>query len=146
MYFSQGVVQEVGEELSGFLGFHKVQDLGTYLGTLLFHKRSTITSLRFIVEKVRAKLCNWDASKLSIAGRFTLAQSILLTIPNYFMQTMRLYQGFVRRLSVLPNNSYGALAQGNESQLWLTGILCVNHVPIEAWDLDDLRIKIPPFC
>lgn len=59
MFFSRGVVNDVGVKLSGFLGFQKVQDLGTYLGTPLFHKRPTIVSLHFIVKKVMAKLCNW---------------------------------------------------------------------------------------
>ncbi|KAA3477163.1 LINE-1 reverse transcriptase isogeny [Gossypium australe] len=70
-------------------GFQKVHELGSYLGISLFHKRITNATLRFVVEKVRAKLCNWDAKQLSMARRFTLAQSVLLSIPNYFMQSMQ---------------------------------------------------------
>lgn len=46
-----------------------------------------------MVDKVRAKLCNWDTRKLSVAGRLTLAQPILLAMPNYFMQAMQLPKG-----------------------------------------------------
>ncbi|MBA0851199.1 hypothetical protein Goshw_015136 [Gossypium schwendimanii] len=60
-----------------------------YLGVLLFHERITNSSLRFVIEKVKTRLQQWDARKLSLAGRFMLPQSIFLIIPNYFMQTMR---------------------------------------------------------
>lgn len=85
MFFSRGVEDNLCNQISRLLGFQKVQDLGTYMGTLLFHKRVTNATMGFIVEKARAKLCSCDARKLSIARRFTLAQSVLLTIPNYFM-------------------------------------------------------------
>ncbi|KAH1128837.1 hypothetical protein J1N35_000215 [Gossypium stocksii] len=43
--------------------------------------------MHFVVEKVRMKLQSWDARQLSIAGRATLGQSVLLSIPGYFMQS-----------------------------------------------------------
>ncbi|KAH1090779.1 hypothetical protein J1N35_018036 [Gossypium stocksii] len=36
---------------------------------------------------------NWEARKLSFAGRVTLAQSVLLAIPNYFMQAVLVLKG-----------------------------------------------------
>ncbi|KAL4273826.1 hypothetical protein GQ457_13G020550 [Hibiscus cannabinus] len=38
----------------------------------------------------KAKLNGWTASSLSLAGRVTLASSVLAAIPTFFMQTMRL--------------------------------------------------------
>lgn len=49
-----------------------------------------MNTFRFIVDKVRRKLDNWDAKTLSVVGRVTLAQSILLSIPNYFMQAVKI--------------------------------------------------------
>ncbi|KAK5840215.1 hypothetical protein PVK06_009102 [Gossypium arboreum] len=57
-------------------------------GVPLLHDRVTKSTLNFVVEKVRRKLQNWEARKLSFAGRVTLAQSVLLAIPNYFMQSL----------------------------------------------------------
>ncbi|KAA3487341.1 reverse transcriptase [Gossypium australe] len=71
----------------------EVQNLGTYLGVPLLHDRVTKTTLNFVVEKIRRKLHSWDARKLSIAGRIALAQSVLLSIPSYFMQTMMIPKG-----------------------------------------------------
>ncbi|KAK5833598.1 hypothetical protein PVK06_017448 [Gossypium arboreum] len=42
----------------------------------------------FVVKKVRVKLQSWDARQLSIAGRATLAQLVLLSILGHFMQSM----------------------------------------------------------
>ncbi|KAH1105925.1 hypothetical protein J1N35_009693 [Gossypium stocksii] len=46
------------------------------------------------VERVHSKLSSWDASQLSLSGRVTLAQSILLSISSYFIQTMMVPKGF----------------------------------------------------
>ncbi|KAH1063505.1 hypothetical protein J1N35_028492 [Gossypium stocksii] len=74
--------------ISSSFGFQVVQNLVRYLGVSLFHKRVTNSTMQFVFEKVRGKLQSWDAKRLSIAGRITLAQSVLLSIPSYFMQSM----------------------------------------------------------
>lgn len=60
------------QSISTKLGFKQVEDLGTY---------------GFLIDKVRAKLSGWDARKLSMAGRVTLARSVLLTILIYFLSS-----------------------------------------------------------
>lgn len=47
------------------------------------------TTFDFIVRKVWQKLLGWDARKLSLVGRITLATSVFLSIPNYFTYTVR---------------------------------------------------------
>lgn len=44
----------------------------------------------FIVSKVRQKLSRWDVRRLSLARCITLARLVLLSIPNYFMYTVRI--------------------------------------------------------
>lgn len=39
------------------------------------------------------KLSGWDARKLSLAGKATLAQSVLLAISSYFMQSIMFPKG-----------------------------------------------------
>lgn len=58
------------------------------MGVSLLHERVTTSTFSFMVNKVRQKLNNWEARKLSITGRITLAQSVLLAILNFFVQTM----------------------------------------------------------
>ncbi|XP_012487975.1 uncharacterized protein LOC105801186 [Gossypium raimondii] len=93
IFFSKDTEANVRIQINQLFGFQEVRNLGTYLGVPLLHERITKSTLSFIVDKVRKKLQSWDARKLSIAGRITLAQSILLSIPNYFMQSLMIPKG-----------------------------------------------------
>ncbi|KAA3489433.1 LINE-1 reverse transcriptase isogeny [Gossypium australe] len=66
----------------------RVYNLGQYLGVLIFHQRVTSSTLQFVVEKVRGMLQSWETKKLTLTGRITLAQSVHLSIPSYFIQSM----------------------------------------------------------
>lgn len=71
------------------MGIKRVDNLGFYLGLPLMHDRLTIGTFDFILSKVRQKLSGWNARKHSLAGCITLARSVLFSIPNYFMFTIR---------------------------------------------------------
>lgn len=73
------------ENICNILGFQRVQNLEKYLGVPLFHNRVIISTLRFVVYKVRSRLQNWDVKKLLLVRRATLAQSVLMSIRNSFM-------------------------------------------------------------
>ncbi|XP_016667495.1 uncharacterized protein [Gossypium hirsutum] len=74
----------------GVLGFRQTDDLGIYLGMPLFHRQVTMNTFKFVMDKVKRKLNNWNAKMLSMARWVTLALSVLLSIPNYFMQTLKI--------------------------------------------------------
>lgn len=93
IFFSSAVRENLGRIISGMLGFKKVEDLSYNFGVPLFHERATNNTLRFVVEKVRNKLQSWEARQLSLAGKLTLAQAVLLSIPTYFMQSMMIFKG-----------------------------------------------------
>ncbi|KAG8486162.1 hypothetical protein CXB51_019593 [Gossypium anomalum] len=71
----------------------KSLESGFVFGVPLFHDGVTISSLKFVVDKVKLRLQSWDVRQLSLAGRVTLAQVVLLTIPTYFMQSLKILQG-----------------------------------------------------
>ncbi|KAA3461669.1 LINE-1 reverse transcriptase isogeny [Gossypium australe] len=79
VFFAKGVDPSIYDQISQLFGYQKVSNLGNYLGVPLLHDRS--------------KLQNWEARKLSFAGRITLAHSVLLAIPNYFMQSLLVPKG-----------------------------------------------------
>ncbi|CAN1155982.1 Putative ribonuclease H protein At1g65750, partial [Linum perenne] len=54
----------------------------------LLRKRTTAQKNQGIIDKIEHKLTGWKAKSLSLAGRVTLAQSVLNTIPTFIMQTM----------------------------------------------------------
>lgn len=77
----------IKKDISSLLRIQVTEDLGIYLGIPLLHTRTTKKSFQFIIDKVRNKLTGWDACKLSLVGRITLAQSVMSAIPIYFMQS-----------------------------------------------------------
>lgn len=62
-------------------------DLCKYLVIPIVHRRMSKQSYAFVVDKVRKKLSGWKARTLSLAGRVTLAQSSIMSILGYVMQT-----------------------------------------------------------
>ncbi|CAN1788669.1 Putative ribonuclease H protein At1g65750 [Linum perenne] len=73
--------------VSDILGIAATQDLGRYLGVPVLHGRVTRSTYEFILARMDKKLAGWKANNLSLAGRVTLASSVLNAIPSYVMQT-----------------------------------------------------------
>ncbi|MBA0598088.1 hypothetical protein Gorai_007867, partial [Gossypium raimondii] len=88
LFFSNRVDEDLNKRIGGILGFQTVTDLNTYLGVPIFHERVTNNTLRFVVDMARSKLHCWDARRLPLVGRVALAQSVLVLVPSYFMQSM----------------------------------------------------------
>lgn len=53
----------------------------------MLHQRSSRHTYAYVLEKMRKKLSVWKANSLSFAGRITLVQSSLTSMPGYVMQT-----------------------------------------------------------
>ncbi|MBA0730161.1 hypothetical protein Golax_022850, partial [Gossypium laxum] len=138
-----------GGRICGVFGFCQVQNLSSYLGVPLFHEKITNISLRFMVKKVKVKLQGWDARQLSLVGKITLAQLVLLAIPKYFMQSLMIPKGIFeeikriirqfiwgnlrvgRRLNTLLDSSYGETLEQE--------MVTVNG----SWNLELFRLWLP---
>jgi hypothetical protein len=92
MYVSPNVPRQRARTLSAHGSIPLTTDLGRYLGVPLLHSRVTKERLFliYIMDRVRNKLSGWKATHLSMAGRATLVQSVIATIPSYAMQTTRI--------------------------------------------------------
>lgn len=90
---SNNVHRSEDREMSRVAGIWLTRDLGKYLGVPLLHKRPTRADFDFILERTMKRLSSWKASSLSLAGRVTLAKSVISAIPSYCMQTMLLPKG-----------------------------------------------------
>ncbi|KAK8318738.1 hypothetical protein V6Z12_A13G192300 [Gossypium hirsutum] len=55
----------------------------------------------FFIKKLRKLLSRWEGKLLSLAGRVTLAKSILQSIPNYFMQSTLIPLGVCKEVEKL---------------------------------------------
>lgn len=61
--------------------------LEKYLGVPIVSSRKESSLYNYIVDNVCQKLNGWKSHTLSMAGRVTLAQSCLTSIPGFVMQT-----------------------------------------------------------
>ncbi|XP_050216415.1 uncharacterized protein LOC126667478 [Mercurialis annua] len=104
IFFSSNVQVQKAESIANVMGFQRTQDLGIYLGVPLLHSRVTKDTYLYILEKIKKKLSGWNASLLSMAGRLTLAKSVLMAIPGYTMQTTALPKGLCDQINRLVRN------------------------------------------
>ncbi|CAN1167006.1 Putative ribonuclease H protein At1g65750 [Linum perenne] len=91
-YFDHSILKIIGDRIGrtvriDLLGIAATQDLGRYLGVPILHGRVTKATYEYILHRMDEKLAGWKAHNLSLAGRVTLASSVLNAIPSYAMQT-----------------------------------------------------------
>jgi ribonuclease HI len=68
-------------------GFKEAITLGNYLGVPALGRTPRKKDFHYLVEKVKQHLAGWKAQQLSLAGRITLAQSVIQAIPIYPMMS-----------------------------------------------------------
>ena len=86
------------------LNVKESNDLGTYLGFPLSHKRPKRKGVQFLVDKVRKKLALWKTKYLTKAGKLTLINPALNTIPNYYLQSQVLPSTTLSDLDLICND------------------------------------------
>lgn len=64
--------------------------LGMYLGFPITDKKPKSKDYQFLIDRMRFRLNNLNAKWISMAGRNTLASSMLNTLPNHIMQLLLL--------------------------------------------------------
>ena len=78
------------DELSSVLGCKVVNLPLTYLGVPINNKSLTDIDWQILIDKIEKRLQSWKWSLLSLGGRVTLLNSVLLAIPLYWMSIYRL--------------------------------------------------------
>ncbi|XP_057418408.1 uncharacterized protein LOC130712598 [Lotus japonicus] len=104
VFFSKNTETNLAEQLSNSLEIQQTHNLGMYLGVPLLHSRMTKDNFNFLIDKVKKKLSGWKASSLSFAGRVSLTQSCLLSLPSYVMQTTPIPLGVCKEVEKLCRN------------------------------------------
>lgn len=98
IYFSPNLTQETAEEISLVGGIPIAGDLGWYLGMYLVHGCHSKQQYQQLLDRVILRLAGWKMKTLSLAGRATLASSVMTSMPIYLMQTARLPQSIISYL------------------------------------------------
>ncbi|CAN1127155.1 Putative ribonuclease H protein At1g65750 [Linum perenne] len=90
IYFSKNTPRSVKLEVVNLLGIAATPDLGRYLGVPILHGRVTKHTYDYLLDRLDSRLAGWKADNLSLAGRVSLASSVLNSLPCYVMQTASL--------------------------------------------------------
>ncbi|XP_061368484.1 uncharacterized protein LOC133311446 [Gastrolobium bilobum] len=86
IYFSRNTSLEISSSIADISGFKVVKSIGCYLGALMRHGRASRKHYANIISRVQNRLQGWKAKCMSLAGRITLAKSVISAIPTYHMQ------------------------------------------------------------
>ncbi|KAL8136317.1 hypothetical protein V2J09_002318 [Rumex salicifolius] len=88
-------------EIGRMSGFEVTKDLGSYLGIPILHKPMNRNTFQHIILKMKNKLAGWKSKVLSMAGRITLCNSVLCSIPVYSMASLKLPTSVCKELNRL---------------------------------------------
>ncbi|XP_058726914.1 uncharacterized protein LOC131598313 [Vicia villosa] len=85
--FSKNVTQDMQTRLLQIYNFRVIRCFGKYLGVPISGKKPRKLDLQYILDQVAFKLNSWKRNCLSLAGRITLAKSVIQAIPLYSVMT-----------------------------------------------------------
>lgn len=122
LFCSRNINHTIKSSISSLSGYTLIGDLGKYLGIPLHHQRVNGTSYHFVLDKVHKRLSSWKIRKLSLTGRATLVQSVLSTIPMYYM-----------RSTLLPLSVCDEIDQVSRNFVWGSS-RAVRKTALVAWD------------
>jgi hypothetical protein len=88
IFFSRNVAADRRVILSTQSGLKETVNLGNYLGVPALGRSPKVQDFLYLIEKVKARLAGWKAKQLSLAGRITLAKSVIQAIPIYPMMSL----------------------------------------------------------
>lgn len=121
VYYSKNISWTTRNELTTYLEYKATTDLGKYLGIPILHSRVTQITYKYQLERINTKITKWIASKLLLAGRVTLAESVLLNLPIYPMQTTK-----------IPKLSCQKIEKVTRQFVW-NGTEDIKHIPLVHW-------------
>ncbi|XP_028785542.1 uncharacterized protein LOC114741444 [Neltuma alba] len=105
--FSKNVSANKKESLAREAGFRVTEDLGIHLGVPTYYGRNKTRSFGGLVEKVKRRLGGWKVNVLSMAGRVTLAKSVISAIPLYSMMVTK-----------IPTQIIGSIERAQRAFIW----------------------------
>lgn len=84
----------VSEERRREMGMRYSIQLGQlpvrYLGLPLLTKRMTSSDYKPLLDLIRRRISSWTVRHLSMAGRLTLIQAVIVSVTNFWIQAFRL--------------------------------------------------------
>jgi Reverse transcriptase (RNA-dependent DNA polymerase) len=96
----------------------------TYLGIPLHWKTLTVSDWQFLIDKIEHKLQGWKRKLLSMGGKITLLNSVITSIPIYWMSFYK-----------LPNKVKHRIDQLRRRFLWYGGSSVRKKISLVSWKI-----------
>ncbi|KAL8484861.1 hypothetical protein ACS0TY_027234 [Phlomoides rotata] len=124
------------EEAAFMLNCKRGKLLFTYLGVTVGAKKHDGRIWEPVINKFKSKLSLWKSKNLSIAGRITLVNAVLNSIPTYILSLYRALKNIIRILSSLQRKFLWGVRDEKSKINWVKwGSVC------ESKDRGGLGIK-----
>ena len=110
--FSRNVDSQSKKEVKNFFPVNDLLPNMIYLGhPLIFNHSDRCKAYDFIINKFRAKLNKLKSNKLNHAGRLTYINSVLASIPIYYMSTILFTKNFIDKITAIVRKFWWAGVQ-----------------------------------
>ena len=93
LFFSNNSSPNARVDVCRITGMEATNELGSHLGVTLHSNRVSEATFQNLITRMQARLSQWKASKLSLAGRQILVQSITSTLASHVMQCVKILIG-----------------------------------------------------
>jgi hypothetical protein len=99
-----------------------------YLGLSIHFKRLRNSDWNMVEERVEKRLVSWKGKHISIAGRLTLINSVLSSLPMYMMSFFAILNGVLKKLNYFHSRFFwqGDRMSARENTALLDGISFAN--------------------
>nr|POE63937.1 putative ribonuclease h protein [Quercus suber] len=120
VYFSKHSSHQNRRAVKHILQMKKLKKDAIYLGSPLFLSRARAKDFRHIIDKVETRLTGWRSKCLSWAGRSTLLNSVVQSIPTYAMSSFSIPNSVCNKLDSLSRRFWWKLKNSDGRFLALT--------------------------
>ena len=120
--FSKGVDSSIQQAIKNIFPVVSIDNNFIHLGhPLILPAKDRSSTYNFIVDKFKAKLPTYKATKLSHAGRLTLINYVFASIPIYYVSNILFPKKFLAKLTSIIKNFWwaGVREETNERSLCL---------------------------
>lgn len=92
----------------------------SYLGIRIGGLRGRKNEWQEVVQKVRSRLKKWEGRKISIEGRVTLINSVLSSIPTYFISMYKVPKAIIKEFIKLQRNFLWGGGVDDKKLAWIS--------------------------
>lgn len=116
---SKNAPSRVARSITRITGFRQQLGTITYLGVPLRQGKSLVADYKPLIEKVSGRIGSWSSRLLSQAGRVTLINSVLCSIPVYLAAAASIPKSTINYIECLCVGFLWGSSEGRQRRHWV---------------------------